>query len=77
MELNERILELAIMNELERDKIPVTVTLTNGTELQGVVVRNDLLVVVLDTDGVQRILYKHSIAYLTPLTPVKCASHRK
>ena len=65
MELNERLLEAAIMNELVRDKVPVTVTLINGTELHGVVIRYDVLVVVLATEGRQQIIYKHSIASIT------------
>ena len=52
MELNERILEAAILNELARGKVPVTVTLVNGTEYQGVVARFDVLVIVLLIDGV-------------------------
>ena len=71
MELNERILEAAIMNELVRDKVPVTVTLINGTEFQGVVARYDVLVVVLATEGRQRIIYKHSIASITPQSTLK------
>lgn len=73
MELNERILEAAIMNELVRDKVPVTVTLINGTEFQGVVVRYDVLVVVLATEGRQQIIYKHSIASITPQSALKSA----
>ncbi len=57
MELNERILEAAILNELARDKMLVSVTLVNGTEYQGVVARFDVLVIVLLVDGVQKIIY--------------------
>lgn len=73
MELNERILEAAILNELARDKVPVTVTLVNGTEYQGVVARFDVLVIVLLIDGVQKILYKHSVASITPQSTLKSA----
>jgi host factor-I protein len=73
MELNERILEAAILNELVRDKVPVTVTLINGTEFQGVVVRYDVLVVALATEGKQQIIYKHSIASITPQSTLKSA----
>ena len=71
MELNERILEAAILNQLVRDKIPVTVCLVSGTEFQGVIVRYDVLVVVLIVDGVQKIIYKHSISSITPIRPLK------
>ena len=73
MELNERILETAILNELARDKVPVTVTLVNGTEYQGVVARFDVLVIVLLADGSQKIIYKHSIASITPQSTLKSA----
>ena len=73
MELNERILEAAIMNEIVRDKVPVTVTLINGTEFQGVVIRYDVLVIVLLADGSQKIIYKHSIASITPQSTLKSA----
>ena len=71
MELNERILEAAIMNALVRDKVPVTVTLINGTEFQGVVARYDVLVVVLAAENKQQIIYKHSIASITPQNILK------
>ena len=73
MELNERILEAAIMNELVRDKAPVTVTLINGTEFQGVVVRYDMLVIVLTTECKQQIIYKHSIASVNPQSALSSA----
>ena len=76
MELNERILEAAIMNELVRDKVPVTITLINGTEFQGVVARYDVLVVVLATEGRQQIVYKHSIASIAPHSALKSAQSK-
>lgn len=73
MDLNERILESAIMKELVRNQIPVTVSLTNGTEYQGAISRYDLLVIVLVAEGVQKIIYKHSIASITPHSTLTCA----
>ncbi len=73
MTLNERILEAAIMHELVRDKVPVTVALTNGAEFQGVIVRYDVLVIVLVAEGVQKVIYKHSIASITPQIALKSA----
>ena len=77
MELNERLLEAAIMNELVRDKVPVTITLINGTEFQGVVARYDVLVVVLAIEGKQQIIYKHSIASLTPQSTLKAGLRKE
>ena len=76
MELNERILEAAILNELARDEVPVTVTLVNGTEYQGVVARFDVLVIVLLVDGGQKIIYKHSIASITPTSTLRSAQYK-
>lgn len=73
MELNERILEAAIMNELVRDKIPVTVTLISGVEFRGVVARYDLLVVVLAAEDKHLIIYKHAVASITPQSTLKSA----
>ena len=73
MELNERILEAAIMNELVRDKVPVTITLINGTEFQGAVACYDVLVIVVATEGKQQIIYKHSIASVNPQCALKSA----
>ena len=77
MELNERILETAILSELARDQVPITVRLQDGTELHGVVARYDLLVIVLLVDGVQNIIYKHSIASITPQSALKSAQPKK
>ena len=76
MELNERILEAAISNELTRDKVPVTVTLVNSTEFQGIITRFDVLVIVLLVDGVQKIIYKYSIASITPTRPLRSAQSK-
>ena len=76
MELNERILEAAISNELTRDKVPVTVTLVNSTEFQGIITRFDVLVIVLLVGGVQKIIYKHSIASITPTRPLRSAQSK-
>lgn len=77
MELNERILETAILSELARDQVPITVRLQDGTELHGVVARYDVLVIVLVTDGVQKIIYKHSIASITPQSTLRSAQPKK
>ena len=73
MELNERKVELAIMGELAKEQVPVTVILTNGFQVQGVVARYDLLVLVLQCGQEQRIIYKHSISSITPHKPLSAA----
>lgn len=77
MELKERILEAAIMSELVRDQVPVTVFLMNGFQLQGVIARYDVLVIVLQNDAGQQIIYKHSISSITPQRPLSAAQSKK
>ena len=73
MELQERKVELAIMGELVNDRVPVTVTLTNGFQVRGVVARHDRLVIVLLCDGMQKIIYKHSISSIEPMKVLESA----
>ena len=46
-------LQDAILNEVRRDKVPVTLFLMNGFQLRGVITGYDSFVVVLVTDGKQ------------------------
>ena len=77
MELNERSVELAIMEELVKDKVPVKVFLMNGFQLQGTIARYDRLVIVLQSDDGQQIIYKHSISSITPASTLQSAQHKK
>ena len=73
MERNERSVELAIMEELVKDKVPVKVFLVNGFQLQGTIARYDRLVIVLRSGDGQQIIYKHSISSITPQSTLKSA----
>ena len=64
-------LQDAILKEVRRDKVPVTLFLMNGFQLRGVVSGYDNFVVVLITDGKQQMIYKHAISTLVPIRPLK------
>lgn len=64
-------LQDAILKEVRRDKIPVTLFLMNGFQLRGVVTGYDNFVVVLTTDGKQQMIYKHAISTLVPIRPLR------
>ena len=66
-------LQEAILKEIRRDKIPVTVFLMNGFQLRGTIIGYDSFMVVLVTDGKQQMIYKHAISTLAPMKPVKAA----
>ena len=57
----------AILNEVRREKIPVTLFLMNGFLLRGTIIGFDNFVVILVTDGKQQMIYKHAISTLAPI----------
>ena len=67
-------LQDAILSEIRREKIPVTMFLMNGFQLRGTITGYDSFVVVLVTDGKQQMIYKHAISTLAPIKPLKAAS---
>ena len=67
-------LQEAILNEVRRDRVPVTLFLMNGFQLRGVITGFDSFVVVLVSDGKQQMIYKHAISTLSPMKPLKSAA---
>ena len=66
-------LQDAILSEVRREKIPVTLFLMNGFQLRGTITGFDSFVVVLVSDGKQQMIYKHAISTLAPIRPLKAA----
>ena len=66
-------LQDAILSEVRRERVPVTLFLMNGFQLRGTVTGFDSFVVVLVTDGKQQMIYKHAISTLVPVKPLKAA----
>lgn len=58
------------LNSARKNKVPVTIYLTNGFQLKGMVKGFDSFTVVLDSDGKQMLIYKHAISTITPLKPI-------
>ena len=67
-------LEEAILQEVCRDKVPVTLFLMNGFQLRGTLTGFDGCTVVLVSDGKQQMIYKHAISTLAPIRPLKAAA---
>ena len=67
-------LQDAILKEVKRERVPVTLFLMNGFQLRGTVTGYDSFVVVLDSDGKQQMIYKHAISTLAPIRPLKAAA---
>ena len=64
-------LQDAILKEVRRDKVPVTLFLMNGFQLRGTITGFDSFVVVLVTEGKQQMINKHAISTLVPIRPLK------
>lgn len=64
-------LQEAILKEVRRDKVPVTLFLMNGFQLRGIITGYDSFVVVLVSDGKQQMIYKHAVSTMTPSVPVR------
>ena len=54
------------LNKARREKVSVTVFLTNGFQLRGTVVGFDCFTVVLMSDSKQQLIYKHAISTIIP-----------
>ena len=67
-------LQDAILNEVRRERVPVTLFLMNGFQLRGIITGFDSFVVVLVSDGKQQMIYKHAISTLAPIRPLKAAA---
>lgn len=67
-------LQDAILNEVIRDKVPLTLFLMNGFQLRGTITGYDSFVVVLVSDGKQQMIYKHAISTLAPARSLKAAA---
>ena len=67
-------LQEAVLREVRRDRVPVTMFLMNGFQLRGIITGYDSFVVVLVTDGKQQMICKHAISTLVPSKPLKAAA---
>lgn len=58
------------LNQLRKENIPVTVYLTNGFQIKGVIRAFDNFTIIIDSEGRQQMVYKHAISTFTPQRPV-------
>ena len=61
------------LNQVRRDTVPVTVFLTNGFQIRGLIRGFDSYVIVVDTEGKQQMVYKHAVSTVVPIRPVSLA----
>ena len=53
-------------NYSRQEKVPLTVFLTNGFQLRGIVRGFDTFIILFDCDGKQEMIYKHAISTVIP-----------
>jgi host factor-I protein len=59
-------LQDVFLNQSRKEKIPLTIYLTNGFQFKGLVKGFDNFTVILDCDGKQNLVYKHAISTIIP-----------
>ena len=64
-------LQDVFLNQARKDRITVTIYLTNGFQFRGVVKGFDNFTVILDCDGKQNLVYKHAVSTITPSVPLR------
>lgn len=59
------------LNNIRKNKVPVTVFLVNGVKLQGIVTWFDNFCVLLRRDAHSQLVYKHAISTVMPAHPLQ------
>ena len=61
------------LNNIRKNKMPVTIFLVNGVKLQGIVTWFDNFSVLLRRDAHSQLVYKHAISTIMPAGPWCCS----
>lgn len=64
-------LQDVFLNNVRKNKVPLTIFLVNGVKLQGVITWFDNFCVLLRRDGHSQLVYKHAISTVMPSQPVQ------
>ena len=64
-------LQDVFLNNIRKNKVPVTIFLVNGVKLQGIVTWFDNFSVLLRRDNHSQLVYKHAISTVMPATPIQ------
>ena len=59
-------LQDVFLNQARKERLPLTIFLTNGYQFKGIVKAFDSYVVFLDCEGKQNVVYKHAISTIVP-----------
>ncbi len=70
MSKNQMNLQDAFLNQVRKEKMPVTIFLVNGFQIKGIVKGFDNFTVIVELDQRQQLVYKHAISTVAPLKPI-------
>ena len=65
------------LNQIRKEKAPVTLFLVNGVKLQGIVTWFDNFSMLLRRDAHAQLVYKHAISTIMPVNPVQLYDQEK
>ena len=68
---NRSTLQDTFLNEARRERMPLTVFLTNGFQQRGTVVSYDGYTVLLVNENRQYLIYKHAISTIVPMRQIE------
>lgn len=63
-------LQDAFLNQVRKEKTPVTIYLVNGFQIKGMVKGFDNFTVVVEMEQKQQLVYKHAISTVAPIRPI-------
>ncbi len=63
------------LNQLRKENMLVTVYLTNGFQIRGIIRAFDNFTIIIDSEGKQQMVYKHAISTFTPQKSVSLMNH--
>jgi len=63
-------LQDAFLNQVRKEKTPVTIYLVNGFQIKGIVKGFDNFTVIVELEQKQQLVYKHAISTVAPLKPI-------
>ncbi len=63
-------LQDVFLNQARKERLNVTIFLTNGFQFKGIVKGFDSYIVILECEGKQNLVYKHAISTIIPAHPI-------
>jgi host factor-I protein len=67
---NQLNMQDAFLNQIRREKIPVTIYLVNGFQIKGLIKGFDNFTAIVEQEGRQQMVYKHAISTIAPIKPI-------